>query len=615
MAQEEGFEPPTNRLTADCSTTELLLKRTQLNNKKPLSLSILNLMRLFCRVLIYFVGFVSISRSVVYAKPEALAALFQSPKPLSIHGKAKRVQLPKIPGEYGIYFKAKAMLERPSSAQALEAVEKEILLSRLSADSHVLEKELDEFFNGLEIKRGTKLLQKKSWDKGLQALKRGLFGLSSFKWVYYWDANDSKQLSATCNRNKKKPDEVCLLLAKKIVDTFPKAALETKTLRDLTFPEASPAVTAEVPGERLSQTYTEKKEKDEEDFQPVLGYYLAGKDIDLLKSAKEFMATYPKSILRFRAMFLMAESLNRTGGKNEAQEYYQTIINEVPLSFYSIVSAERLGLNLSDQVKTAPIMVDSDLFNPTLHEKDTLERAKALFANRDYEEAGIELDTLSRTRNYSTDFLLYLARFSYDANQNLVSFKFFNELIQRKYDHFLSLDLINIIFPDRYLKEIEEQATLDHLDPLLVISLMKQESGFRYFVLSSSGAIGLMQLMSFTALETESDLTLKSLKDPATNIRVGTKYLGSLIDKYQGNIPFALSAYNAGPTRVAKWKKELKPNAGMIDYIESIPFHETREYVMSILRNRYWYQFRKGVTNKTVFDVWKDAMPADSPSH
>jgi soluble lytic murein transglycosylase len=124
-----------------------------------------------------------------------------------------------------------------------------------------------------------------------------------------------------------------------------------------------------------------------------------------------------------------------------------------------------------------------------------------------------------------------------------------------------------------------------------------------------------MQLMSFTALETESDLTLKSLKDPATNIRVGTKYLGSLIDKYQGNIPFALSAYNAGPTRVAKWKKELKPNAGMIDYIESIPFHETREYVMSILRNRYWYQFRKGVTNKTVFDVWKDAMPADSPSH
>jgi soluble lytic murein transglycosylase-like protein len=538
-----------------------------------------------------------------HAAPEVLAAAFQQPKAIGHKGRMKRPALLPIPEEYKIYFRAKAVLARPFDLKIMESVEREILESRMHAQSKTLEKELDEIFYALEIKRGTRMLTKKLWASGLESYQRGLSGLAPFKWIYYWDETDSKQLSIACTR--KNADENCFALAKKVLDAFPKVALETNLLRGLNFPTPTPAPLVEGSNDRLSQTYTEKIEKDEVDFQEVLGFFQNAKDIDLLKSAKAFVVNYPKSALRFRATFLMAESFYRTGSKKEAQPLYQSLIDQTPLSFYAIVSSERLGLSLRDQVKKDPTMIDPDLFNPNAADKKILARARGLFDHRNYDEVGIELDTLFRVRNYTTDFLLYLTRFAYDSNQNLSSFRFVNELIQRKYDRLLSSDILGIVFADRYSKEIAEEAALDHVDPMLVVSLMKQESGFRAPILSSSGALGLMQLMSFTALETEPELKLRTLKDPKTNIHVGTKYLQSLLEKYDGNIAFALSAYNAGPNRVAKWRRDLKPDASMIDYIESIPYHETRDYVMAILRNRYWYETLKGLPVQSVSDSWK----------
>ena len=559
-------------------------------------------MRSFCGVITIFAVAAFTLSPHAQAAPEVLAAVFQQPKTSPHKGKTKRQPLLPVPEEYKIYFHAKAVLAHPVDMVTMEAVERDILTSRLHATSRTLEKDLDEVFYALEIKRGTRLLTKKSWNLGLESFRRGLSGLAPFKWIYYWDETDSKQLSIACTH--KNADENCLAMAKKLMEAFPKAANETKVLRDLTFP--TPTVVADYSSDRLNnQTYIEKVEKDEVDFQDVLGFFEAGKDIDLLKSAKAFLVNYPKSALRFRATFLMAESLYRTGGKKDATPLYQSLIDQTPLSFYAIVSSERLGKSLSTQVNKNPLTIDPDSFNPNAAEKTILARAKGLFDHRNYDEAGIELDTLLRVRNYSTDFLLYLTRFAYDANQNLSSFRFVNELIQRKYDDLLSSDILNIVFADRYSKEIEEEATIDHVDPLLVVSLMKQESGFKAPILSSSGALGLMQLMSFTALEVSPDLKLRTLKDPKTNIRVGTKYLQSLLDKYEGNIPFALAAYNAGPTKVAKWKRDLKPDASMIDFIESIPYRETREYVMAILRNRYWYEYLRGAPTLSVSDSWK----------
>jgi soluble lytic murein transglycosylase-like protein len=549
------------------------------------------------------------------AKPEVLAALFQQPKAVKgAKGKAKVKAQPllPIPEEYRVYFKAKTMLAKPLDPAAMEAMESEVLLTKLHAQSRALEKDLEDVFYALEVKKGTRFMMKKAWAQGLESYQRALTGLATFKWIYYWDENDSRALLKDC-KHTKVLDETCFSVAKRVIDAFPKTALETAALRDLTYPPSS-TPQSEVTGDRLSQTYSEKIEKDEQDFQDVLDLYLKGKDIELLKAGREFTQNYPKSILRFRANFLMAESYTRTGSKKEADPLYQSLIEQSPLSFYAIVSSERLGISLQERVQKEPILVDEDTYNPSLAEKQTLARAKTLFAHRNYDEVGIEIDTLNRVRTYNPDFLLFLTRFAYDANQNLVSFKFLTELIQRKYEHMLSADLVAILFPDRFLKEVDEQAALNKIDPLLVISLMKQESGFKAPVISSSGALGLMQLMPFTAIDVKKDLSLRALKDPGMNIQVGTQYLASLMNKYNGNIPFSLAAYNAGPHRVSKWRKEAKPDVGMIDFIEAIPFKETRDYVMAILRNRYWYQYRRGVPVQSVFDAWKVNVPVETPT-
>jgi len=115
-----------------------------------------------------------------------------------------------------------------------------------------------------------------------------------------------------------------------------------------------------------------------------------------------------------------------------------------------------------------------------------------------------------------------------------------------------------------------------------------------------------MQLMPFTALEVQKDLLLRKLRDPKKNIEIGTKYLSSLLnERFNGNVVYALAGYNAGPHRVGKWRKEAKPDWGMQEFVEAIPYKETRDYVMSILRNRFWYQFRKGMKPQSMAEAWR----------
>ena len=134
----------------------------------------------------------------------------------------------------------------------------------------------------------------------------------------------------------------------------------------------------------------------------------------------------------------------------------------------------------------------------------------------------------------------------------------------------------------------------------LVLAVIRQESGFDRTTLSGAGAHGMMQLMPGTAKRVASSLSLPYRKpllteDPAYNIRLGRAYLGQMLDRYAGSAPLALAAYNAGPHRVDRWLDQFgDPRAGridMIDWIESIPFAETRNYVQRVSEARRVYEY------------------------
>ncbi|MBT5239794.1 MAG: lytic transglycosylase domain-containing protein [Rhodospirillaceae bacterium] len=133
----------------------------------------------------------------------------------------------------------------------------------------------------------------------------------------------------------------------------------------------------------------------------------------------------------------------------------------------------------------------------------------------------------------------------------------------------------------------------------LLLAITRQESNFDVAARSHAGARGLMQLMPATAKAVSRQIRERYDRDaltidPTYNISLGSKYLGDLIDDFDGSYIMAIAGYNAGPHRVRRWIKEFgdprKPDVDPIDWIEQIPFTETRNYVQRVMENLQVYR-------------------------
>jgi soluble lytic murein transglycosylase len=155
-----------------------------------------------------------------------------------------------------------------------------------------------------------------------------------------------------------------------------------------------------------------------------------------------------------------------------------------------------------------------------------------------------------------------------------------------------------ILFPQQYWSSIEQDSAKNGLDPYMVASLIRQESEFNPAAISGANAWGLMQLLpsvgrSMAREEGIRHFNENDLLNPETNIRLGTRYLRQTLDKFSGQPAYAFAAYNAGDSRVTDWQSIGKYH-GMDEFVESIPFTETRDYVQAILRNESIYRELNG---------------------
>jgi soluble lytic murein transglycosylase len=151
-----------------------------------------------------------------------------------------------------------------------------------------------------------------------------------------------------------------------------------------------------------------------------------------------------------------------------------------------------------------------------------------------------------------------------------------------------------ILFPEPWWETIKSESAKNNLDPYLVASLIRQESEFNPSAVSRANAFGLMQLLPAVGKEMAREEGMShfesfQLLDPVTNIRLGTRDLRKTLDRFGGVTEYALAAYNAGGERVVDWQA-AGPYEGMDEFVESIPFTQTREYVESILRNIETYR-------------------------
>ena len=153
--------------------------------------------------------------------------------------------------------------------------------------------------------------------------------------------------------------------------------------------------------------------------------------------------------------------------------------------------------------------------------------------------------------------------------------------------------ILKKIYPLKYNEYVERYSEEYNIDKYLVYAIIKVESNFEEQAKSTSNAIGLMQIMESTAVETANKIDLNFIKEdllnPELNIKIGLEYFTNLLNRYNNNYNLAIIAYNAGIGNVDKWIKDDIIKEDGTD-IENVPFKETNNYVRKILRDYEIYK-------------------------
>lgn len=300
---------------------------------------------------------------------------------------------------------------------------------------------------------------------------------------------------------------------------------------------------------------------------------------------------------RFRAAVETPISLGRAGywegrawealGNAEAAQTAYAFGAEWQTSFYGLLAADRAG---------APR--DPALAGRTLR-PDWRETS---FADSSVLEAALLLHRAGE-RSLAERFLTHLAE-SLDAAEAGALGDLALELGEPHIATMIGKRVADraIVLPRPYYPVVDLGAEVEGVEPALALAIARRESEFDPVVQSGVGARGLMQLMPATAREVSGALGLdyslaRLTDDPVYNAVLGTTYLSWLMNEFRGNPVFVAGAYNAGPSRIHRWVRENGDPTrgdveGMVDWIEHIPFTETRNYVMRVAESLPVYRAR-----------------------
>lgn len=309
-----------------------------------------------------------------------------------------------------------------------------------------------------------------------------------------------------------------------------------------------------------------------------------------------------------RAQFWRARALEDMGKNNAAEGIYRGLAESGTIGYYGIISARKLNESLKVIARSLPETDDEaiscnennsgDCFAPTSvgsHAKkpagerndndfETVIELDLLGLN---DLVGVELDRIIASKSKKLDWMkIYQLAKKNDA-WNIV-----NRLTRGHFSHQDEMKSERWVFegsyPKAYSKIVNDFAARVLVEPLFVWSIMREESTFKPHAISKSGAIGLMQLMPFTARRMMKSpyFEIKDLLIPRYNIEAGINYLGFLIKHYNKNLFLVSAAYNAGEEAVDRWLGG-KGDLDSVEFVEEIPYKETLDYVRKVMKT-YW---------------------------
>jgi soluble lytic murein transglycosylase len=344
---------------------------------------------------------------------------------------------------------------------------------------------------------------------------------------------------------------------------------------------------------------------------------------------RDHLLRFPASEKANAALYFLGRLAEGRGETGKARAYFDSVIERFPNTYYALVSAERVAnARIRSATPSAEVMgwvsglawpARSALPNAeSTTAKTRRERANLLqmagldnYAEAEF-RAGAKEETVPLA--LTTDLAEFLSRVG-ETHRGLRSVKgLLPGYLYFPWDQ-AGERFWRVAFPLPFQREVELYSREHGVDPYLVAGLIRQESEFNPKVISVANAYGLTQILPSTGRELSrriglSGFTTTKLFDPAINLRLGTYYIRMLLKSCDGRWEEVLAAYNAGAGRVRKWRTfgEYREPA---EFIETIPFDETREYVQSVLRNAAVY--RKLYEGKSVA-IHSTNEPRSSPA-
>ena len=324
---------------------------------------------------------------------------------------------------------------------------------------------------------------------------------------------------------------------------------------------------------------------------------------------REHLARYPASEHAPAALYFLGRLAETQGRTDQARTWYEALLERFPNYYYAGLARPRFDRpEIAQAPRSAEIAAflggigwperpAGDGFRPGETMRLRVTRARLLKAGGLTDLADEELKFGARTDGQPFLAALEWAELmkgTLPAHQVLRTVKelaagHLNLRLEEAPKRFWQ-----ILFPLPHRQLIESYARRHKLDPFLVAGLIRQESEFNPGAVSPARAYGLMQILPSQGRILARQLGLKGYRtnllfQPATSLRLGTYFLRSLLDKFDGRLEAALAAYNAGPNRVEQWLTWASFQEPA-EFVESIPFTETRTYVQAVLRNAELYR-------------------------
>ncbi|CAN5731164.1 hypothetical protein BH23GEM6_BH23GEM6_16050 [soil metagenome] len=312
-----------------------------------------------------------------------------------------------------------------------------------------------------------------------------------------------------------------------------------------------------------------------------------------IRSWEEYVQRFPRGEQTARVAYETGKLHERAGRDGAARAMYTASTLADPISYYAIRAGNRLGTDPLERIVAEPrpwLGLASDQAEASA----VLRRLDALDAVGLRQEWDAELASAVRAFDARPAALLALAEGVRDRGRPVEAIRLGYSLLEKRNGEW-DERLLRVVFPLLYREMLTREARRANVDPLLYAALVRQESTFRPAAKSWVGATGLGQIMPATGRWLAPSLGItryedKLLEVPEVNLRMGAKYFGDLMRRYDGAKDLALSGYNAGPARADRWRRELSHGRDTDAFRDAIPFDETRHYVRVVLRNHAIYE-------------------------